>query len=341
MILTALQVARLAYKHGIPLGDPLVLAVAVCKGESDFDDHALYTFGSDRSYGLWQINLKGPLAAERMAKYGFSHAEDLYDQDLNARIMADMSNRGTDWSQWGAYTDGGYISRGGMDAARPAVEQLKQELAVHPQPLPVPSPAPAPKPVPVPPAPAVVHLDQLRPGVQNSADVRVFQAALSAHGYDPGPADGWYGAQTVAACTAFQTAHGMVPATGVPGPLTVAALGLRVADAPPPTPAPVPPPPPKPAPKPAPVPKPDPAPATPVVHLSQLMPGVQHSADVRAFQKALTAHGFHPGPADGWYGQMTLDACAAFQRSKGDPGWQCDGIPGPVTCSRLGLHAEP
>lgn len=83
---------------------------------------------------------------------------------------------------------------------------------------------------PVPPsAPAAVSLANLESGDRNG-DVKVFQAALKAKGHDPGPVDGVYGPRTKAACASFQRAQGWSGdgANGLPGPKTVAALGLRL-----------------------------------------------------------------------------------------------------------------
>ena len=52
------------------------------------------------------------------------------------------------------------------------------------------------------------------------ADVDKAQAWLIGLGYDPGPADGKYGARTQAATRAFQTDFGITPADGRPGPAT-------------------------------------------------------------------------------------------------------------------------
>jgi peptidoglycan hydrolase-like protein with peptidoglycan-binding domain len=54
--------------------------------------------------------------------------------------------------------------------------------------------------------------------------VQALQAKLLTLGYDPGTADGLFGAKTKAAVQKFQTDKGLV-ADGIVGPLTQAALG--------------------------------------------------------------------------------------------------------------------
>ncbi|MGW6255402.1 peptidoglycan-binding domain-containing protein [Streptomyces sp. NPDC055085] len=76
---------------------------------------------------------------------------------------------------------------------------------------------------------AEVSLANLKYGA-NNADVKDFQNALKAHGHSPGPVDGVYGAQTKAACKAFQKAQGWSgdDADGLPGAGTCKLLALTV-----------------------------------------------------------------------------------------------------------------
>jgi hypothetical protein len=126
--LSYLDTARLAHKHGVPLGEKLAVCVAVCEWESRRRVGA-WNFNpktKDQSYGLWQINLIGKLKAERMAKYGLEKPEDLYDPDVNARVMVEISNKGENWKPWGAYTNGRY--KRSLKDARKAVSQLTDEI---------------------------------------------------------------------------------------------------------------------------------------------------------------------------------------------------------------------
>jgi hypothetical protein len=61
--------------------------------------------------------------------------------------------------------------------------------------------------------------------LMRGAFVRTVQRALKAEGFNPGPIDGLYGLQTVAAVNAFQITHGLVP-DGEGGPPTTKALGI-------------------------------------------------------------------------------------------------------------------
>ena len=67
-----------------------------------------------------------------------------------------------------------------------------------------------------------------RDAENDAAVVRELQQALTAAGYDPGPADGTYGEQTEAAVVAFQQANGLA-VDGRVGPETAAALNSALA----------------------------------------------------------------------------------------------------------------
>lgn len=59
--------------------------------------------------------------------------------------------------------------------------------------------------------------------MQHGSDVRALQERLTAHGYDPGAADGIFGDRTLAALLAFQRDKGLA-ADGLAGPLTLGEL---------------------------------------------------------------------------------------------------------------------
>jgi len=77
------------------------------------------------------------------------------------------------------------------------------------------------------------------------------------------------------------------------------------------------------------------------VRLSALGPG-KHSLDVRVVERKLTELGYskddHKILIDGHWGDHVTAALRAFQRDQGWTGSDADGMPGPVTMERLGLH---
>jgi hypothetical protein len=95
MRLTAQQIASLWVQYG---GDPTTapLAAAIALAESSGDPNAYN--GRDPnggSFGLFQIN-------------GIHGAAATYDLATNIRYAISLSSNGTDWSPWGAYTNGSY-----------------------------------------------------------------------------------------------------------------------------------------------------------------------------------------------------------------------------------------
>jgi hypothetical protein len=62
---------------------------------------------------------------------------------------------------------------------------------------------------------------------QSGEDVRQLQGLLRSAGFDPGPADGYFGSPTHDAVVAFQRSQGLTP-DGAVGPLTIAALTAAV-----------------------------------------------------------------------------------------------------------------
>jgi hypothetical protein len=61
----------------------------------------------DNSYGLFQVNLYGPLKA-RISQYKLSSASDLYDPVTNAQVAFKMSAEGKNWTAWKAGTNQQY-----------------------------------------------------------------------------------------------------------------------------------------------------------------------------------------------------------------------------------------
>lgn len=235
--LTPLQIMQLCYRHGI---DPdaggglhIVNAMCVAWGESslfagawNFDDST-----GDHSMGLWQINLKGAMGVERRAKYHLASDEQLYDPDTNAHIMVDMSNKGTYWKPWGAYTNGSYRACLGVAVAARAALLKSLGRPVSKVNVPVAPPVPLEK------RPWIsfkqVHGAALDPnglyrtdtGDSSRDDVGNYQRGLwkimpeLTYMYYPG----YYDAATVKATAALQKSLGLSGpgASGVVGPFTI------------------------------------------------------------------------------------------------------------------------
>jgi murein DD-endopeptidase MepM/ murein hydrolase activator NlpD len=193
----------------------------VCRQESQYYVGAYNFQGFDRSYGLWQVNMKDKMGPERLAKYNLKANEDLYIPEVNARIMVDMSAKGTNWKPWGAYTSGAYEKY--LDEATKAVKDLEKEMA--PKPV-VKKVVEAVKKV-VTPAPVV--WDDVKPG-DTSDSVKAVQNALIKLKFPiPAGATGYWGQQTTDAYSQFQRSLGFTgnAADGAPGGLSLAMLAKR------------------------------------------------------------------------------------------------------------------
>jgi hypothetical protein len=83
-------------------GEALKTAWAIAKRESGFNPAAFNGNAGtgDRSWGLFQINTRGPLVA-RVKQYGLKSEHDLLDPLTNAKVAYKMSKGGTDFGAWG------------------------------------------------------------------------------------------------------------------------------------------------------------------------------------------------------------------------------------------------
>ncbi|MBI3181895.1 MAG: peptidoglycan-binding protein [Myxococcales bacterium] len=153
-------------------------------------------------------------------------------------------------------------------------------------------------------APLTASQPTLRLGSRGPS-VALLQQKLRAAGFDPGPVDGIFGQRTQAAVRAFQANRG-ISVDGVVGPVTWGRLlsagsaGASGGSGP------------------------------------TLRQGAR-GEPVRQLQARLRALGFDPGPADGAFGPRTEAAVKAFQRRCGIA---VDGVVGPQTWSRLGVHVS-
>ena len=115
-----MQVAHYAYDAGFR-SNALVTAVAVADAESTFDTSAVSP--TDTCFGLWQI--------DEMHARGNPSA--LLNPSFNASMAYSVSDHGTNWSAWTAYTNGSYRRYWSVaEAAAHAVSQWPySHLNVH------------------------------------------------------------------------------------------------------------------------------------------------------------------------------------------------------------------
>lgn len=108
-------------------GEALSIAYGVAKAESGgvANRHSHPSLTKDDSFGLFQINMLGDLGPDRRKTHGLSSNEDLYDPATNARVAYAISQGGTNWKPWSAYTNGRYLERlGPTGGGSPSVATL-------------------------------------------------------------------------------------------------------------------------------------------------------------------------------------------------------------------------
>lgn len=116
-MMTLADVVKLAVNAGLS-ADAAAYAAAIAMAESGLNPNAYNGAGNDNSYGLWQINMKGGLGAPRRKQFGITTDSQLFDPNVNARAMAIISGRGTNWTPWTTFTRGTYLAH--LSAARDA-----------------------------------------------------------------------------------------------------------------------------------------------------------------------------------------------------------------------------
>lgn len=100
--------------------DVIVNAVAIAWAESGGVTTKHNPIWPDDSWGLWQINMRGQMGADRRKQLGLSSNEELLDPTTNARAAHQVwADNGHSFKPWTTYTDGTYTSF--VPAARRAV----------------------------------------------------------------------------------------------------------------------------------------------------------------------------------------------------------------------------
>lgn len=103
---TANQIADVAIKAGFPR-DQVPTAIAVALAESGGKLNAFNNRPPDLSYGLWQINMYGPLGEPRRRQFGINSNEALFGSQINANAAKKVWD-GQGWGGWSTYKDGKY-----------------------------------------------------------------------------------------------------------------------------------------------------------------------------------------------------------------------------------------
>ena len=115
--ITRSQLAGLLRQEGFP-EDLVPTFIAISQAESGLNPRAHNPRGADNSYGLLQVNMKGPMGEERRQQFGLKANEELFDPRTNvraAKAIYDSQGLGA-WS----------VTRS-VKGARPAYEQFLPE----------------------------------------------------------------------------------------------------------------------------------------------------------------------------------------------------------------------
>jgi hypothetical protein len=121
------QLVGLAKGAGFSESDAVIMA-AIAMAESGGNSNAHNAKPPDNSYGLWQINMLGPLQAERFQLFGISNNEQLKDPVVNAHAAKIIKQR-QGFGAWSVYKSGRYKSYLGAAqrvAASPTITVYRQ-----------------------------------------------------------------------------------------------------------------------------------------------------------------------------------------------------------------------
>lgn len=118
------EIAKYARVAGFPEKE-INTAIGVAMAESGGRTEAHNSKPPDDSYGLWQINMYGPLGPTRRKQFGITKNEQLFDPSTNAKA-AYMVWKGSGWNAWTTYTSGKY--KGGVSQVEDKAEQVKDSV---------------------------------------------------------------------------------------------------------------------------------------------------------------------------------------------------------------------
>lgn len=130
-VISDAQIAAAAKAGGLTRN--VGIAVAIALAESGGNTNAYNARPPDNSYGLWQINMLGPMGPARRAQFGLSSNVELFDPVKNARAMVALSSNGFIWTSWSTYTRGTYrqyLARGNVAAGTSAEIPLSDTTAL-------------------------------------------------------------------------------------------------------------------------------------------------------------------------------------------------------------------
>lgn len=113
--LSPAQIAGYAQAAGFTGGE-IAIATAIAMAESDGNPNAHNNNAAtgDDSYGLWQINMLGSLAAPRRLAFGITSNEQLFDPMTNAKAARHVRMT-QGWTAWSVYN--GAAFRNALPAA--------------------------------------------------------------------------------------------------------------------------------------------------------------------------------------------------------------------------------
>lgn len=112
-------------------GDSLITALAIAGAESNWNNDAIgdKNIVSEKygpSVGFWQIRSLKP---DYLHLDKWRDQEKLKDATFNAQATYSISNKGTDWQPWAAYTNGSYTKY--LDEAKNIVDQKSKSTKLN------------------------------------------------------------------------------------------------------------------------------------------------------------------------------------------------------------------